>query len=67
MKPYYYIFKPSGYPPSKRHESIEEALREAKRLACLHPGQAFEILKCVGITSTPSPTPNTFWMDGEPQ
>jgi hypothetical protein len=42
---------------------IEFALLESERLASQHPGQHFEILKCVGITSTPSPSPSTFWMD----
>lgn len=63
MKPYYYVFKSSGYPPCKRHETIEFALLESERLASLHPGQHFEILKCVGITSTPHSAPSTFWLD----
>jgi hypothetical protein len=65
MKPYYYVFKSNGQPPNKRHEIIAFALIEAERLASQHPGQHFEILKCVGITSTPSPAPSTFWMDDE--
>ena len=64
MKPYYYVFKSSGHPPSKRHESVYEAQKESYRLASLHPGQSFEILKCVGITSSPCPAPSIFWMDG---
>lgn len=63
MKPYYYVFESSGHTPSKRHETIAFALLESERLAFLHPGKHFEILKCVGITSTPSPKSSTFWLD----
>jgi hypothetical protein len=62
MKPYYYVFKSSGHPPSARHESLHSAHVESLRLAALHPGQLFEILKCLGTTQTG--TPSTFWMDG---
>jgi hypothetical protein len=62
MKPYYYVFKSSGHPPSKRHGSLHSAHVEALRLAALHPGSSFEILKCLGIAQTASPS--TFWMDG---
>lgn len=63
MKPYYYIFKSSGYPPSKRHETLESVEEEAKRLAMKHPGQQFEILQCIGITSIPVTNPSTFWLN----
>ena len=62
MKPYYYVFKASGHPPSKRHESLEAARVESLRLAALHPGQSFEILMCIGITQTTKAS--TFWMNG---
>jgi hypothetical protein len=62
MEPYYYVFKSSGHPPSKRHESLESARIESLRLAALHPGQSFEILLCIGITQAAKAS--TFWMDG---
>jgi hypothetical protein len=66
MKPYYYVFKSSGHPPSARpsarHESLESAHKESLRLSEQHKGDAFEILMCIGITQTVKPT--TFWMDG---
>ena len=62
MRPYYYVFKPSGHPPSKRHESLESARVESLRLATQHPGQSFEILMCIGITQTTKAS--TFWMNG---
>ena len=62
MKPYYYVFKSSGHAPSKRHESLHSAHVESLRLAALHPGEAFEILMCVGITQAVKSS--TFWMDG---
>ena len=62
MKPYYYIFKSSGHPPSKRHESLHSAHVEALRLAALPPESSFEIHMCIGITQTTKAS--TFWMDG---
>jgi hypothetical protein len=62
MKPYYYVFKSSGHPPSARHESLHSAHAESLRLAALHPGQSFEILKCLGITQTSKAS--TFWVNG---
>ena len=38
------------------------ALTEAKRLARHNPGESFEILQCVGITTMTEP--HTFWVDG---
>ena len=62
MKPYYYIFNTSVGPPTKRHETLEEALKEAERLAQKQPGHAFEILQCIGTTRVANV--QTFWMDG---
>jgi hypothetical protein len=61
MKPYYYVFKSSGHPPSKRHESVYEAQKESLRLSALHPGQAFEILMCIGITQTVNEAEKMLW------
>jgi len=64
MKPYYYVFKhDGGHPPTRKHETIEDAIKESQRLAKLHPGQIFEICKVIAITQCTEP--NTFWMDGE--
>ena len=62
MKPYYYVFRSSGNPPSKRHGSLESARVESLGLAALYPGQSFEIVMCIGITQTTKAS--TFWMDG---
>jgi hypothetical protein len=62
MKPYYYVFKSSGHPPSARHRTLRSARDESLRLAALHPGQSFEILLCIGITQAAKAS--TFWMDG---
>jgi hypothetical protein len=62
MKPYYYIYRVGGSHPKVRHHTIESAHREAMRLAAQHPGESFEILKCIATTRTT--TPQTFWMDG---
>ena len=62
MKPYYYIHRPGYGSPTVRHETMELALTEAKRLARHNPGESFEILQCVGITTMTEP--HTFWVDG---
>jgi len=62
MKPYYYIYRVGGSHPKTKHYTLESAHAESLRLAGQHPGETFEILKCIGITRTV--TPQTFWMDG---
>ena len=63
MKPYYYTFNRHNGIPTVKHDSLEIAQGEAERLAAKQPGQAFEILRCVGISQTSKAS--TFWMDGE--
>ena len=63
MKPYYYVFKPSGHPPRYKHDTLEKAVKEAERLCALHPTQVFEVLQCVAITSAPKPLVSTFYTD----
>jgi hypothetical protein len=64
MKPYYYVFKPVGHPPSRKHDTLEDAIKESQRLCEIHPNQTFEVLQCVAITSAPKPQVSTFYMDG---
>jgi hypothetical protein len=64
MKPYYYVFKPVGHPPSRKHETLEDAVKESQRLCEIHPNQTFEVLQCVAITSAPKPQVSTSYMDG---
>lgn len=63
MKPYYYILNTSRiYAPTIRHATLADALRESERLAKKHPGDHFEVLKCVAISHIPKPT-ITFFLD----
>jgi len=63
MKPYYYVLnKTQKIAPTYQHKTLEEATTEAERLAEKHPGTAFEILQCLGVSSVPKAS--TFWMDG---
>ena len=62
MKPYYYVYRHDGHPPSVKHESIADAEIEASRLADKHPGVTFEILMCIGVSRMTRS--NTFWMNG---
>jgi hypothetical protein len=63
MKPYYYIHRPGTPGPTVKHPTRAAAQTEAQRLATKHPGVTFEILQCVGLSSTPVPTATTFWLD----
>ena len=62
MKPYYYIYRVGGGHPKTKHFTLDQAQKESMRLAGQYPGEAFEILLCVGITQ--ATTPQTFWVDG---
>lgn len=64
MKPYYYVFKPVGHPPSRKHDTLEDAIKESQRLCEMHPNQSFEVLQCVAITSAPKPQVSTLYVDG---
>lgn len=46
-KSYYVVWRISGEAPTKRHESIESAREEAKRLAVLHQESEFVVLRAV--------------------
>jgi hypothetical protein len=61
MKSYYYIYRVGHSKPTIKHYSLSAAVKESQRLSNQHPGDAFEILKCLAITMTT--TANTFWMD----
>jgi hypothetical protein len=63
MTPYYYIHRPGTPGPTVKHPTRAAAQTEAQRLAAKHPGVTFEILQCVGLSSTPVPTATTFWLD----
>ena len=61
MKPYYFVRRAES--PDPKHETLEAAQAKAERMAEGEPGQAFEILRCVGCASTSKAS--TVWMDGE--
>lgn len=63
MIPYYYVYRVGHGTPRVKHDTLESAVIESERLAGSHPGEAFEILKCVALSS--SSEVSTFWMDGE--
>ena len=66
MKPYYRAANLETFTLGEKHKTLAEATTEAERLAEKHPGTAFEILQCLGVSSVPKAS--TFWMDGvEPE
>mgnify|MGYP000353797613 CR=1 FL=1 len=62
MKAYYYVFNSLRGSPTCKHPTRELAALEAERLAAKHPGEAFEILQCLGISQVVKPV-STFWLD----
>ena len=61
MTPYYYVRRQDS--PDPLHETLESAQATAEKMAESEPGQVFEILRCVGYSSTSKAS--TFWVDGE--
>ena len=45
QSPFWYVFNPRRNKPVYRHQTYESALREAKRLSRLKPGEVFYVLK----------------------
>ena len=65
MKHYYYVYRTQYELDSMvKHDTIQSAQKEAEQLASQNPGESFEILLCVGISSTPAVRASTFWVDG---
>ena len=62
MKTYFYVMNADQNIVCKR-DNLESAKIAAESCALNYPGASYEILKCVGISSTSKPM--TFWMDGE--
>ena len=44
---FYLVWNPQGREPQQQHPSLERAEREAERLARLHRGQRFIVLRSV--------------------
>lgn len=65
MKTYFYVYRLGHGAPTFRHKTFIAAQAEAERLANLHPGEAFEILRCVAISQLPKPAASTFFLDEE--
>lgn len=50
MKEYYYLMAENGHKPSYKHETIESAIEEAKRLITVHKNIGrVEVLKSLGF------------------
>lgn len=56
MKPYYYINYDGRKALTVKYETLQSALESANQNAIFSPGEAFEILQCIGIVQTTAPT-----------
>ena len=64
MKPYFYLYNATiGEFTGEKFDTAARAVEMSLELAESNPGEAFEILRCVGYSSTSKAS--TFWMDGE--
>jgi hypothetical protein len=55
-KAFYMVWRSCGFPPNFQHETLEAAREEAKRLATLHPGNEFFVLRVLeGWSYKPEP------------
>jgi len=52
MKEHYMVFKEGGYPPKKKHDTLEEALSEARRLAKSELGTFYVMKVLHSVTSS---------------
>ena len=60
LKKFWMIMRTTGIcigPSSKKHYSYDKAVKEAERLANLHPGDEFIILESTSIVTLPKPQP----------
>ena len=64
MKPYFYIYNATiGEFTGEKFDTAARAAEVSLELAEANHGESFEILRCVGYSSTSKAS--TFWMDGE--
>lgn len=52
---FYFVWTKKGHVPRKTHTTGEKAMKEAERLAKLHPGRKFIVLKAVTKVSVDAP------------
>ena len=53
MGRFWLVWNPAGRSPSHRHKSIEDAVKEAERLARQEPGQRFIVLEALRMCQVP--------------
>lgn len=53
--------------PRYRHGTLPDAVREAERLATLHPGQEFHVLRAVAVSTVPPPVVTSYVRGEEPK
>lgn len=52
---FWLVWRPDGYPPSKRHTSKAAAYTESRRLAEANPGKEFFVLEAIQLSKKPEP------------
>lgn len=55
MKKFWMVCSSTSSTSNKKHETKQDAINEAERLAKDNPGKAFHILESIGYWFTPSP------------
>lgn len=59
MHKFFYVYNPAGFRPRFRHETVESAINESRRLAKQNPGHEFQVLAYMGH-SFKAPEPDAF-------
>ncbi len=50
MDSFYVVWQPETGAPTFRHDYIETATREAKRLSAQHPGKKFFVMRAMSVS-----------------
>lgn len=57
VAPGYFVWNPLSGQPTYRHDDLEMATAEARKLAARNPGQTFLVIASVGAFQMPNPGP----------
>lgn len=55
MNTFYVVWNIARGLPTYRHNTLDAAVKEAERLARVHPGQQFHVLGSMGVACQPEP------------
>ncbi len=63
---FWLVWNPNAGPPQYRHDTLEQARKEAERMASLHQGEKFYVLHALGVAKVEVPVTYKALDDGIP-